>query len=708
MDISNLHPATIRQIDRLLMYLQKNKKVSYFEVFKAAEDNVDQAKRIVDIIEKQGIASVMRTDEEPGFSYVIANEFLPRVMEEGGFGGKLIKERIRNLQKRYGLKIPQNEITKLLEEFPNYEGYIEKELNGLDYLRAVNGISESEERKKRNQDDTLIKDEPISDEANQPNFSSNADKNEIEVENKIEENSSTGFPYTFPSELGSDGEEEQFNGSNTQTFFRFGHKNFSPIDRSISPCFKITEIAEVLANHLDNLGKEKGGQMVGVFGKWGRGKTYFVEHLQKILEKEPYQNKFIFIPFHAWKYQDTPAIWAYLYEEMSKIYLGKYELGKVFKKFQLNIRQEKWNIVTDIVLFGLLWSAITILIGSININQDGFIRDFINIFKNNSWSTIIGGTAFSALIKFYKKEGQSAMELLKKYTKGISFTKHLGEQAEIEKELVNLLTTWIRKRNKKRIILFVDDIDRCSEDKIIQLVDALRVMLEHEKITQRVIVLVAIDEDKLKMAIRYKYRQLLPNNKGNYAEIEKLTGEYLDKLFISGIKLQPLNLNEINEFISKLVKENWGVKTNEADKSNAPSQKTVSENISFPNAENARTTELQNKSLQSQTETQDPIKEEDKVDFILTELSFEEEIKMMLKALTQFKGELTPRQIRIFYYRFQLAKNLYVKLMQSEGEPVITSDLELLISAIQQRTENNKVKSLDNTIDQIAEMVIGY
>jgi hypothetical protein len=570
---------------------------------------------------------------------------------------------------------PLSQLTK--ESFGNLLSYekIGKKLESLIKSKEFNGI-----------DNPSVKDE-----------SSNESKAGVE-----EKKSKVESPILDYEDI-----KDQLN----QTYFRFKNKPFTPIDFNIPPCFNITPITEVLADHLNNLGNEKGGQMVGIFGRWGRGKTYLVEELQKILKKEPYQNQFIFIPFYAWKYQDTPAIWAYLYESLSEKYLGEDEFHKFFKKIGLNIHREKWGLFTDFLLLGLLWAAVTLLLSLITINsKSGFINDLLNIFNGNKLPIIAGGTIITSLIKFFKKEGQNAVDLLKKYSKEVSFSKHLGVQAEVEKEMVNLLTTWIGKHNKKRIILFVDDIDRCSEDKIIQLVDALRVMVEHEDITKRVIVLVAIDEDKLKMAIRYKYRQLLPNSKNNSPQIEKLTGEYLDKLFISGIKLQPLSKKNINEFVEKLVAENWKDETTNFVKSKDQSQKVN------PEESSSSISGVVTSSPESVSEVSESVsapstskKEEHQESMVLAELTAKEEIILIQEALKEIKNELTPRQVRIFYYRFQLAKNLYVKLMESEGEEVITPDLKDILTAIRMKTEKIKTETSDeDLIDQIAEMVVGY
>ena len=51
--------------------------------------------------------------------------------------------------------------------------------------------------------------------------------------------------------------------------------------------------------------------------------------------------------------------------------------------------------------------------------------------------------------------------------------------------------------NEDKILLFVDDIDRCSIEKMIKVIESLRIILENKEIQQRVIVLCSVDSNKL-------------------------------------------------------------------------------------------------------------------------------------------------------------------------------------------------------------------
>src|SRR5690606_15543594 len=127
------------------------------------------------------------------------------------------------------------------------------------------------------------------------------------------------------------------------------------------------------------------------------------------------------------------------------------------------------------------------------------------------------------LNKAYKAD---AKKIISQATTNVSFKTQLGLQHEIQQELIYLLKAWIPVVNEtsRRIFLFIDDVDRCSEDKIIQIVDYIRVLLHDRDIQDRVTVLAAIDERILLHAIQKKYKNFI-EDKDNDATYKELCRE---------------------------------------------------------------------------------------------------------------------------------------------------------------------------------------
>jgi len=313
-----------------------------------------------------------------------------------------------------------------------------------------------------------------------------------------------------------------------------------------NPVLGVDEQAEIMGDVLENM-KDNKGQFVGLFGRWGRGKTFFWEQLWKHFMTKEKENPFIKVEFHAWKYQDTPASWAYLYQTLSDAYLGIPIRFWLYypRLWALNIYRGAWKKP--------IWGLALGVAGAIvyHFSQGG----------GEVWESVIGAASPAVLVIIYqtirKEFSTRAREIFQQTTRKVSFEGHLGAQAEIQAEIVKLLKVWIwianrDKNSNKKILLFIDDIDRCEELKLIAIVDSIRVMLENDDICKRMIVLVAVDERILKLAIANKYRKMEHDN--NSSLLATLSREYMDKLFIAGIKLNRLPDDKLKEVMDAITK----------------------------------------------------------------------------------------------------------------------------------------------------------
>ena len=127
--------------------------------------------------------------------------------------------------------------------------------------------------------------------------------------------------------IDTDSESANGNVSNVENHTPIAYKskeiNKGIIDSSVPPCFGVTTLAECYIKQLDKIAEHTNDNfcMLGIFGPWGRGKTYFFRQIKDLLKKRTREDetiKYKIIEFNAWKYQDTPAIWAYLYETIYK------------------------------------------------------------------------------------------------------------------------------------------------------------------------------------------------------------------------------------------------------------------------------------------------------------------------------------------------------------------------------------------------------
>ncbi|QEH05221.1 hypothetical protein SMN_0433 [Sulfurospirillum multivorans] len=246
--------------------------------------------------------------------------------------------------------------------------------------------------------------------------------------------------------------------------------------------------------------------------------------------------------------------------------------------------------------------------------------------------------------------------MYKKYFFKNHFSDYLGLQSEIENELIILLKTWIPNANDdKKIVLFVDDIDRCKIEQVIDIVDGLRVILDNPEIHNRLIIITAIDEGILKQALEHKYNDI---KKEESIKISFMYKEYLEKIFIIGLKLNTLSDSEAEEILLTILPDNL---TEEVSKNNNDLY-TRENNESINQSNN----ELQKDNLGNTNENITEVisdeatmetNELENHDAEVGEINIHEK-KYLLDAIKRLDN-ITPRKIRIFYYKYLIMKILF-------------------------------------------------
>ncbi len=414
----------------------------------------------------------------------------------------------------------------------------------------------------------------------------------------------------------------------------------------VESALDVDTLADEIAKIIKNLRPEL-GNMIGVFGRWGRGKTRLMNEIWKRLSKNDGPVKFQQVKYQAWRYQDTPASWAYLYEQFSATYLGKKNSPRSFfthhrRLLWLNIEREGWWSLILAFFFASL-SILAVMLWTP-------MKECLETMASKIGWSVGGGIILSISIKNFRQAYLTkAINIISRYGTKTSFRNTLGIQAEIQKELVQLINAWISDGAKQKILLRVDDLDRCNEEKTIEIIDALRIILDDEELTTKLLVLTAIDERILQTAINHKYAQL----EGEENIKKEITREYIDKLFIFSVKLGTLDQAQSKDFFTKLIKKE--IETGEGP----PSEPFVKAPVAHPvstqeNFTSEKTQELAKQSTPSLVENIPTTSKLNKIKKLSNN-----EIKLITDHLGLVKNS-TPRKIRILYYRYLFAKNLII------------------------------------------------
>lgn len=444
-------------------------------------------------------------------------------------------------------------------------------------------------------------------------------------------------------------------------YFTVKEKYKKIVDTDATPCFGIDTVAECFAKQLDKIATSQADstRMLGIFGPWGRGKTYFFNRLKmNLIDKQKHELEYTIVEFNAWKYQDTPALWAYLYETL-------YKSASRAAKFLNYLFQTL--LTRDVAIYFLILIIGWFIGWIVSTHSNNVIRDFLISAKIPAFA-IYG---FMGIVHMLIKKPASVRHIIKKYTSRKSYRNYLGIQNEIEGNLQKLLQTMVLCRNKSRVILYVDDIDRCPSHKMISLIESLRTVLENRIIQERLIVICSVDEKKL----LHSYVQELTANGFNSEEAALLSREQLDKLFLFGIKLARLDSKQLEEYLEMLIKDsNSENYNNDSQKEETPFSTSRHNGAIIATAASENISELDDEKIKNLFH-----------DFLINHNSI----------------DITPRKLRIMYYQVLFALSISAK-----GKGSFTDQL---VEAITHKSIGLEYKEdISRAMSDIIEMSVPY
>lgn len=432
------------------------------------------------------------------------------------------------------------------------------------------------------------------------------------------------------------------------------------------PALNVELISSVFANYIPKL-TEDSGMMVGIFGSWGRGKTYlFHKILGQLKNNSNSEQEYIAVEFSAWKYKTTNSSWAYLYKTLESKYLEDNDrdknsisqfVKKLFKVFKIN--KERVGLYPIIILF---LSIIFWVSFSLFLSKTYLLRLLLSSVG------IVMAIKISILFLRYKRPITSIYKQYFNTTDDVG--KILGVQHEIQQQIGGLLKIWLSKNQK--IILFIDDLDRCDIDQVLDILDGLRLILDDKSIYKHLIIIVAVDDSIIESSLKLKYKDHFHDLRN-----EDLYKQYLEKIFIFGIKLIPLSSNECSEIFKVMKKHHFNA---------VESREEINQHVPSSKSRDSKALEIES-SIQA-------------TEKIATYDLSNAESKLLEEAVMNIKNP-TPRKIKIFLYKYVLFIELYSKLKNNK----ISRDTPRKII---RKILDPKIEEEDSTMDIVSGILSGF
>ncbi|KQY06940.1 hypothetical protein ASD37_12550 [Mycobacterium sp. Root135] len=281
---------------------------------------------------------------------------------------------------------------------------------------------------------------------------------------------------------------------------------------------------------------------VALYGPWGSGKSGIGNLVRDAVARRPGTK---FARFDAYKYAETPL-------RRNLISAVATQLGISKPKYHSDLYTGRTR--TDIAIPVSRWVRIVATFAGLLFALAALLAVIIALIAwpqpepyGEAFAKLAGQVANAALVPAALL---SALITLSSRTLQVDRT--LGKP-ESDEQFESIFADLVRDSGARRLVVFVDEVDRCSADDVVATLDAIRTFLG----TDRCVFLVAADQQVLEESLTRAAKQETPTDEVN--PYYSTGSAYLDKVFQYQVSLPPLLSQRITAFAADLVKDRDGL-----------------------------------------------------------------------------------------------------------------------------------------------------
>lgn len=300
------------------------------------------------------------------------------------------------------------------------------------------------------------------------------------------------------------------------------------------------------------------GFTLALMGNWGEGKSSVMEILKRKL-KERQKGRFDFALFNAWEYEQTGKTAAGLAQEVVKGLREKNFFKRQLQRVAFAYKENKLSLV---IPFCLLISPFLLYLLR-HYYDLTLLTDYLN---NKPELKKLFGDFINAIyvilplfgIHIFKKNTEHPLDIkLQTYFKLPDYGEHLGLIPVLKRHITTLCKlklntiripfTKIKIGKDRKLLVFVDDLDRCKSSYIAETLDAIRLVMT----IPNVIVMICIDHRIAFKAIEKHYRTLaeVEEEDGNRRSSAEVARDYLGKIIQLPVRLEPVKHGKLKKYV---------------------------------------------------------------------------------------------------------------------------------------------------------------
>lgn len=286
--------------------------------------------------------------------------------------------------------------------------------------------------------------------------------------------------------------------------------------------------------------------VVGVFGKWGSGKTSLMRQIEtKITEAQrtDWQHAKV-VWFDAWKYEREDALWRALLVQVLA-----------------TLRREAQAVIESETATKQAKETATALEAELNTLEEQLYRTVTEEEAGNvhlDWGEAIktgGKAAFRLGLNFIPGAGVLAGLLNEGATDDMNalfgainqerrtlYRQRIESLEQFQQAFGKLVATHIVGQDQ-RLVVFVDDLDRCLPEKAIEVLEAIKLFMD----VRGCVFVLGLDRDVVTQGIDAKYRSQTPE--ASQEQQRAFGSQYLEKIVQVPFRLPAIEPEVMTDFV---------------------------------------------------------------------------------------------------------------------------------------------------------------
>lgn len=275
----------------------------------------------------------------------------------------------------------------------------------------------------------------------------------------------------------------------------------------------------------------------------------------KIPDEYSNEDQRLTIWFNVWKYESTEQVWAGLADAIISQFgerLGPIEREKFWLHLQLRrlnpdkIRHTIYKHILTILCYNMFPWLVGSLVALVILSESA-IRLNNPLIQNVGWSITGIVLVIKAIIQHQDVKKEPAEISLSEYIHVPDYSTKLGFVHSAEEDLQRVLDVIT-----KPIVIFIDDLDRCSPDKVADLVEAINLFLAGE--FKNCIFVLGMDPEIVAASLEEAHNKVIAKLPAD-AKNTPIGWRFMDKFVQLPFVIPQADRNQLDNYVKSLLSE---------------------------------------------------------------------------------------------------------------------------------------------------------